>query len=342
MGSVKDLEILRHPSGNSPGRGRFIFSDRYSAFDWGEMPDHIPDKGKAICIAAAFYFEKLEERGIASHYVGLIEEGAVKRLRDLKAASSTMEFQLLRVVEPCVVDGGYDYAPFHKERLNFLIPLEIIYRNSLPAGSSVFRRLKEGSLKLEDIGLEGVPEPGQLLEETLFDVSTKLESSDRYLTWEEACRISGLSEAELEEIQSVTKAIDDQISVEAARLGLVQEDGKVEFGFDDERRILLLDTVGTLDECRFTYEGMPVSKEIARIFYRETEWYREVEEAKQRDLVNWKILVKEEIPLLPPELKEAIADLYRAYADELTGVEWFGAPPLRESLRIIGDALRIA
>jgi hypothetical protein len=36
----------------------------------------------------------------------------------------------------------------------------------------------------------------------------------------------------------------------------------------------VVDVVGTLDECRFTftYEGLHVSKEIARIYYRRTEW----------------------------------------------------------------------
>jgi len=339
MGSVKDLEILQEPGESRPGRGRFIFSDRYSAFDWGEMPDHIPDKGRAVCIAAAHYFERLQEKGIRSHYIGLIEDGIAKKLGELKAPSNVMEFQLLRVIEPCVVEGAYDYSPFLEERLNILIPLEIIYRNSLPSGSSVFRRLKEGSLKLEDIGLAEMPQPGQVLEETIFDVSTKLESSDRYLTWQEAREISGLSEAELEEIQTIALAIDEVINAEAGRLGLIQEDGKVEFGFNAEREILLLDAVGTLDECRFTYQGMPVSKEIARIFYRETEWYREVEAAKARDRLNWKNLVKSRTPMLPAALKEAIADLYRAYADELTGVKWFGAPPLRESLRVIEDVL---
>jgi phosphoribosylaminoimidazole-succinocarboxamide synthase len=339
MGSVKDLEILQEPSESSPGKGRFIFSDRYSAFDWGEMPDHIPDKGKAICMAAAYYFEKLEEKGINSHYIGLVEDGMTKGLAELNGPSNIMEFNLLRVIEPDIVDGTYDYSPILKERLNFLIPLEIIYRNALPAGSSVFRRLKDGTLRLEDMGLDSMPEPGRVLKAAIFDVSTKLETADRYLSWEEAREISGLNDAELEEIQRLTLAIDELINEEAGKIGLFQEDGKVEFGFGPEREILLLDAVGTLDECRFAYEGMPVSKEITRIFYRKTDWYREVEECKKRELVNWKELVKGEVPLLPPQLKESIANLYRAYADELTGRKWFDAPSLGETIRKIQNQI---
>jgi len=44
VGSVKDLLILEEAQNNKPGLGRFVFSDRYSVFDWGEMPDHIPKR----------------------------------------------------------------------------------------------------------------------------------------------------------------------------------------------------------------------------------------------------------------------------------------------------------
>ncbi|MGC8870354.1 MAG: phosphoribosylaminoimidazolesuccinocarboxamide synthase, partial [Brevinematia bacterium] len=92
MGSVKDLLVLEPPSEKKLGRGRFVFSDRYSVFDYGEMPDHIDDKGKAICIATSYFFEKLENLGIKTHYLGLVvEEDKVKSLNDLKNPSNIME-----------------------------------------------------------------------------------------------------------------------------------------------------------------------------------------------------------------------------------------------------------
>jgi len=84
MGSVKDLIVMEKPLKEKTGRGRFIFSDRYSVFDWGEMPDHIPDKGKSLCISAAYFFEKLESRGIGTHYFGLVEDGQLKKLSEIK------------------------------------------------------------------------------------------------------------------------------------------------------------------------------------------------------------------------------------------------------------------
>jgi phosphoribosylaminoimidazole-succinocarboxamide synthase len=53
------------------------------------------------------------------------------------------------------------------------------------------------------------------------------------------------------------------------------------FVFDPERRLMFLDVESTLDKCRFTYQGVHVSKEIARDYYRRTEWYKAVEEAKR-------------------------------------------------------------
>ncbi|MCF7886564.1 MAG: phosphoribosylaminoimidazolesuccinocarboxamide synthase, partial [Candidatus Marinimicrobia bacterium] len=207
MGSVKDLIVIEEPSVDETGIGRFIFSDRYSVFDWGEMPDHIDDKGAAICIVTAYFFEKMEKAGINTHYRGIVENGKAKKLNEMEEPSNNLEIDLVRVVKPGIKGKAYDYSPFKKEEYNFLIPIEIIYRNSLPAGSSVFRRLKSGSLKIEDIGLDKMPEPGQKLDKPILDVSTKLETTDRYISWPEAQEICHLSNKELEDIKNLTLTI---------------------------------------------------------------------------------------------------------------------------------------
>ncbi|MEO0260619.1 MAG: phosphoribosylaminoimidazolesuccinocarboxamide synthase, partial [candidate division WOR-3 bacterium] len=280
MGSVKDLIVLKNPEDKKPGIGRFIFSDRYSVFDYGKMPDEIEDKGKSLCIVSAYFFEKIEEMGIKTHYIGVVEEGKVKKLKDLKNPTNIMEIKLLRVLKPEVKEGIYDYSIYKKEKFNFLIPLEIIYRNSLPEGSSVFKRLKEGKLSLKDIGLEKMPEPGEILPSPFIDVSTKYEDTDRYISFDEAKELVNLKDEEIEKIKKVALFINSLITEEVKKIGLFNEDGKFEFGFDENRNIILVDAVGTLDECRFTYKNIPVSKEIARIYYRKSSWFKEVEEAK--------------------------------------------------------------
>ena len=333
MGSVKDLTVIEKPIKNKTGRGRFIFSDRYSVFDWGEMPDHIPNKGKSLCISAAYFFEKLESMGIKTHYLGLVEDNKTKNFADIKRPADTMEVKLVRVLKPLQKGSTYDYSNYENENNNFLIPLEIIYRNSLPEGSSIFKRLEEGSLKPEDLGLKEIPFPGQTLHKPFLDVSTKLEESDRYLGWEEAQKIAHLTDNELEEIRKITLLINKLIGQEANKIGLKYEDGKIEFGFDEERNLLLVDVLGTLDECRFTFEGMPVSKEIARLYYRKTPWFKELMNAKKRDELSWKDKVNLSPPPLPSRLKELISMAYCAFANEITGREWFkNIPFMRELL----------
>ncbi len=342
MGSVKDLIVIEEPLKNKTGRGRFIFSDRYSVFDWGEMPDHIPNKGKSLCISAAYFFEKLESMGIKTHYLGLVEDGQLKRISNVKGPVDIMEVKLLRVLKPPKTADGYDYSDYKTEKCNLLVPLEVIFRNSLPAGSSVFKRLEKGELELKELGLEKMPIPGENLEKPFLDVSTKLEESDRYLGWKEAQEIARLSDNELEEMRKITLLINELIGQEADKIGLKYEDGKIEFGFDEERDLLLVDVLGTLDECRFTFKGMPISKEITRLYYRKTSWFKELVEVKKRDKLNWKDKVNQSPPPLPARLKELISMAYCAFANEITKKEWFvGILPMQEILREISEILNI-
>jgi len=340
MGSVKDLTVIKKPLRNKSGRGRFIFSDRYSVFDWGEMPDYIENKGKSLCISAAYFFEKLEKIGIKTHYIGLVEDGETKKLSEINNPTNTMEVKLVRVLEPLQKNNAYDYSLYKKEQNNFLIPLEIIYRQSLPKGSSVFKRLNEGSLNLEDLGLEKMPVLQQDLEKPFLDVSTKLESSDRYMDWVEAKEISHLSSLEMDEIKKITLLINRLINEEAKKIGLKYEDGKIELAFNEQRKFLVVDVLGTLDECRFTFKGMPISKEIARLYYRKTSWFKELINAKKEDELSWKDKVNLSPPPLPPRLKELISMAYCAFTNEITKKEWFkNIPSMKELLEEIDQLI---
>jgi len=337
MGSVKDLKILKNPTLNEPGEGVFILSDRYSVFDWGEMPDHILYKGEAITLLGAYFLEKLEEIGISTHYKGLIEYGDTKKLSDLNKPSKMMHIDLLRVITPKLKGNQYDYSIYSQNlKGNHLIPLEVIYRNYLPEGSSVFRRLNESEIKPEDLGLKKMPVPNQKLHRPILDVSTKLEVTDRYLSWEEAQKISYLSDEEIVELKDLTKLINNMITREFSKIGLKNEDGKIEFGFGPERHLMVVDVLGTLDECRFTFNGFPVSKELARIYYKDTLWHKAAEEAKIKDRSNWKNVCTVQPEPLPPKLKELISQVYCACTNEITGNEWFkDIMPLKEILREI-------
>jgi phosphoribosylaminoimidazole-succinocarboxamide synthase len=342
MGSVKDLEVIRKPTRDRMGVGRFIFSDRYSVFDWGKMPDLIEGKGQALCMTGAYCFERLEERGVRTHYRGLVDQnGRVVRFDELKEPSNVMEINLVNVYRPkTVVKEGklvYDYSVYTSSLRNCLIPLEIIYRNGLPEGSSVFKRLEQGLVTAKELGLDHYPKAGERLAKPIFDASTKLEDKDRYVTWEEAKGLAGLAYGEVVEVQSLLLKVDNMINELADRAGLVNEDGKIELAFDPERRLMVVDVVGTLDECRFTYDRLHVSKEIARQFYQKTSWFMHVEEAKRKaekeGIEDWKKLVKTQPPRLEITLETIISKLYMTTANELTGRRMFDTPDLPEIVK---------
>lgn len=324
------------------GLGRFDFSDRFSVFDWGEMPDHIDGKGAALAVMGAYCFEQLERIGVHTHYHGLVnEQGKAVRVGELTQPSNIMEVALVNVYRPQIsTEGGKisrDYSVYTPDLKNCLIPLEIIYRNGLPEGSSVFKRLAQGKVTLQDLGLDHQPQPGETLKTPIFDVSTKLEETDRYITWKEAQQISCLSDAELAEIKMVLLKADNIISEAARNAELKNEDGKIELAFDEKRKLMVVDVVGTLDECRFTYGGVHVSKEVARQFYKKTSWYNDLEEAKKQaetqGVKEWKILCKSQPPHLDVTLKRIISEMYMSVANEMTGLGLFDSPRLSDVIK---------
>ena len=121
MGSVKDLKILKKPSKVELGLGQFLFSDRYSIFDWGKMPDHIPNKGAALAIMGAYCFEQAENKGIKTHYLGLLgKDGKITNTNNLKEPTDTMEVKLVNVIHPNYKEGKYNYDNF-TSNLFFLV-----------------------------------------------------------------------------------------------------------------------------------------------------------------------------------------------------------------------------
>ncbi len=338
MGSVKDLTVIEPASAKGMGDGSFEFSNRYSVFDWGEMPDHLENKGAALCVMSAYFFEKVEEEGIHTHYLGLEQDGLIACVDSLDCPVTKMDILLARVIKPEVVYGsgkaiGYDYENVRKANGNYVIPIEVIYRNSLPKGSSVFRRLKEGTLTLQEMGLTEQPAEGQRLAVPFVDGSTKYEEFDRYPGWSELQHIAGLSDKEVHQLKAIVLQLNETVSDGMAAVGLGNEDGKFEFAFDSTRNLMLVDTLATLDECRFTYKGVDVSKEIPRQYYRFSQpaWVAEIDAAKEATKKGWKDLVKSRPEPLPSELKEILEALYPAVANVVIGRPlFFGIPPVAE------------
>jgi len=136
-GSVKNLRIKRRPTRNKPGVFLFEFTDDYSIFDYGKMPDQIPGKGAAAAISSAYFFERvasaaawkefaksniwlkvrhkalrdellgsaalkrLRKTGMPTHYRGIINyEGKTVTLDHLKQPSNVIEVAAVNIVPP--------------------------------------------------------------------------------------------------------------------------------------------------------------------------------------------------------------------------------------------------
>lgn len=364
MGSVKDLLVLNPAYENQPGVGNFVFSDRYSVFDWGEMPDHIAAKGRALAVMAAFNFEQLEKRGIRTHYQGLVgSSGRLVRFDDLSENSGgleTMQVSLARVYSPIVrefwngehVEVQYDYTFFerHRGRINnYLVGLEIIFRNGLPLGSSVFKRIdrakqladgKQRSAEvgriLKELGVKEPPQPGQMLPAPVMSYTTKLEAGDRELSRKQAYRLSGLPRRAFDTLDSLALRVNSVITEQAERTGFAHYDGKIETVWDSG--LLVCDVIGTFDENRFAFQGRQISKEVLRQWYKrnQPEFASACEKWKKTG-PGWQKSCDVRPRNLPADFAALASQMYMSGCNRYTGRQVFDSPPLEQVMERLGS-----
>ena len=276
----------------------FVFTDNISVFD-KIIPSSIPYKGETLCRTAVFWFQLLKTKGFRSHFKEFIPPNRMRVRR----------FQIIE-----------DYDLIDTSSVNYLIPLEVISRHY--AAGSLLDRLKDGSLKAEDLGFPAghVVTPGEKLPLPYVEASTKLEEVDRLLDEKEAKSIAGLSDEEFQQIRDTTLAIDEVIADEAAERLLIHVDGKKEYGYDDSRQLMIIDTFGTLDEDRWwdaddyiSGEAQELSKELIRRHYRDSGYFDLLMEARRNGEPE------PDIPALPDELVGQVSQLYVDMFERITG-----------------------
>jgi len=345
--SVKEFCVAEPATETAVGRGRFEFTDAYSVFDWGQMPDEIPEKGAALCLGGAATFELLESAGVPTHYRGVARDrGPVHPLSDATAPPDEMAIELVTVPElPYTGDGpnGYDYDAFHDDASdNYLVPLEVVFRNAVPVGSSLRDRRDPADLGLDR---DEWPDEPVALPEPVVEFSTKFEERDRYLDRAAADRLAG--RASVDRLAELARTVEEVVTERAATAGLDHQDGKIECYFADGE-VGVADVAGTFDENRFAHDGQQVSKEVVRQFYRREHpaWVDAVADAKARadaeGVADWRPLCDREPPALPASVVDRVADLYAAGADayaagDPAGDGWFDAPPLSEAVAAVRE-----
>ncbi|MCL4342622.1 MAG: phosphoribosylaminoimidazolesuccinocarboxamide synthase [Candidatus Thermoplasmatota archaeon] len=288
-GKVKDVYDLGD-------RLLFKFSDRISVFD-KIIPTTVPDKGRSLCRTSTYWFQRLKDRGIKTHFISAKDD-----------EMEVSKFMVREKVDSSVY-GGY------------LIPLEFVVRYY--AAGSLMDKLKSGRIDFRKLGLSNMPEYGEKLPDPFFEVTTKFETFDRYLEYSEACEISGLKHWELTDIMESCLRIDRIIESQVARNGLIHADGKKEFALDWDRTPVVVDTFGTLDEDRFWEKSsldsgkvVELSKEFVRQYYRNSGYHGKLYEMRSGGLKE------PDIPPLPAEMVVKVSDLYRSMYERLTGSKW--------------------
>jgi phosphoribosylaminoimidazole-succinocarboxamide synthase len=335
MPSVKEVLVDEEPT-DGPGRGRFRFTDAYSVFDWGEMPDAVPNKGAALCTMGAFNFTLLEVNEVPTHYRGVVVDGEVRSLAEVDAPPAEMAVTLGR--RPPLPHGadGYDYDAYHEAAgTTHVVPLEVVFRNAVPPASSLRDRYAPREAGLDR---ETWPEGTVDLPDPLVEFSTKFEAQDRYLDRSEAERVAGAADLDL--VETLAGAVNHVLTDRAADRGLTHLDGKIEVLYDDGAH-RVADVAGTFDENRYTYDGQPISKEVLRQHHRthQSEWVEAVKAAKraarEAGTDDWRARCERSPAPLPGAVVRAAGDLYAAGVNRYTEERWFDAPALDEAVSAV-------
>ncbi|MGY0466705.1 phosphoribosylaminoimidazolesuccinocarboxamide synthase [Kitasatospora sp. cg17-2] len=310
--STKRTTVLRPPTATREGVGEFEYTDHYSVFHYGPMPDAIPGKGEAACQMAVFNFQLLEAAGVRTHFLR-------------QSAPNRIEFTLARLPETL------DHPPTPKLG-NYLLPLQVLFRNELPPGSSVHGRLACGDLRPADLGLDTVPAVGERLPQPTIEYATTREAVNRFLTRADAQLLSGLDNRLFQALRETTVAVNTVLSDHAAAVGIDHCDGKTEFLVTGDQELLLADSPGTPDESRLMFDGVHCGKQILR------DWY-----VRSGNEVPVGRLIADGVPRhqwprpapLPPGFVPVMADLYRALCERWTSERHQNAPGLQAATRAV-------
>ena len=302
-GSVKNLYLA-----DDPTQLWFEYTDDYSVFDWGKMPDQISGKGEALAGLADWFFRTLADEAQWKRF-GLTGPP----IRHHLIAREANRIRVTRVDVPKIptinVGGGlvYDYGYDRLETQ--LIPLEVIFRFGVPKGSSLLSRKNWYPFPIEE---------GAEFEQPLIEFSTKLESKDRFLPYQEAAQIAQGGAATLNLIHAATDSVAKFLKALFEVHGLKLWDGKLEWALI-QGELALVDSIGP-DELRVGLGNAVFSKQFLRDYYVGSEWYQAVHDAKrlakERGKTDWKRIVRDELNVAPSPLSKPYLEAAEAlYAD---------------------------
>ncbi|WNI16296.1 phosphoribosylaminoimidazolesuccinocarboxamide synthase [Actinacidiphila sp. ITFR-21] len=278
-GKVRDLYQ------NAAGELVMVASDRTSAYDW-VLPTEIPDKGRILTQLSLWWFDLLKDL-VPGHVISTdVPEGA-----PAEWAGRTMVCRSLRMV-----------------------PVECVARGYL-TGSGLTEYEKDRTV----CGL-GLPEglvDGSELPGPIFTPATKapVGEHDENVSYEEVAHQIGVETAA--RLRQATLAVYTRARDIARSRGLILADTKFEFGYDDQRNLVIADEVLTPDSSRYWpadqwQPGRPQTS-FDKQFIRD--WLTS-------DASGWDRASEQPPPPLPPEIVEQSRARYVEAYERLTGGSW--------------------
>ena len=260
-----------------------ITSDRISAFDV-VLPDPIPGKGNVLTTVSNFWFARTENL-VANHLTGRSLDSiglGNDEARQLEGRSI-----VVRKLKP--------------------LPVEAIVRGYI-IGSGWKDYQRTGAVC--GIELPAGLQQAQQLPEPIFTPSTKAEAGehDENISFAETVELLGAELAE--KVRTLSLTIYREAAAYAADRGIIMADTKLEFGFDRDNELYLIDEVLTPDSSRFwpadSYRTgiSPPSfdKQYVRDYLETLDWDK-----------------KAPGPALPEEVARQTAAKYREAQDRLLG-----------------------
>jgi len=255
-----------------------VASDRVSVYDV-VLPTPIPDKGKILTQLSMWWFEQLAD--VVPNHV--ISATAVPP----EWAGRAIRVRPLKIIQVECIARGYLAG----------LGLEQYQAAGRVSGVALPPGLAEGSK---------LPEP-------IFTPTTKASGGlhDEPMTYDDVVAEVGASTAG--ELQRLTLDVYCRGAELAAERGVIIADTKLEFGYDDDGRLVLGDELLTSDSSRFWrvadwHPGRPqhgLDKQVVRDWARSTGWDK-----------------KPPAPEVPPEIVKATQTRYIEVYERITGTRW--------------------
>ncbi len=246
----------------------FQFTDAYSVFDWGRMPDDIENKGKSLALMGDYFFQYfakpevwqtletlelgldknwLKERFEHASFKNLTQNGMPNHF--VKLIQDKNQGDFLEVVQGIVpkakvhnvsgINGtsiyAYDNLPSTRKEGSgerYLVPLEVVFRFGLPQGSSLIDRLKANpdyATKALGLPVDTKLDADSFFPYPVLEFYTKLEPSDRLLSLQEAVLLSGLSDKQFDILSEQTLLLAVGLRQFFKERNIELWDGKFEF-----------------------------------------------------------------------------------------------------------------